>query len=453
MSRVAIIGENSIEYIEKLLEIWNAGDCAVLIDRKTPLGTAHEMIMEAAVHKCYIEEHIFKKCENYLPTNIELSPFKCTTHSATVLKKEIYEKYRDNYSSNEALVIYSSGTTGKSKGIILSHYAISTNANAIIDYMKPNCNDCIYIVKSLTHSSTLIGELLVGLKSNAKLIVAPTIVPPRHIVGNVKEKKATILCLNPMLLSLISEYVIQNKCQFSFLKKIYVSGSILSDKTYERAHYAFKNIPIYNAYGLSEAGPRVAVQRDDCCKNNSVGKPIKGVELILVDKQGSPVKKGSCGIIHINTKSQFLGYISGNEKHKSLYHGWLNSGDVGYIDERDELHIVDRVDDVIVINSHKIYPSDIENQILANLPFNDCAVVPFKNGNRCYIGCLYTTNIEVKDIRRQLMNVLLPYEIPEVFFRSDFMPRTINGKISKNNIQKILQKEVRGRIKDGNYKR
>lgn len=159
MSRVALIGENSVEYVNSLIDIWNNGDCAVLLDWRIPFQTAVEMMREADVSKCYIEEGLLEKSNIQLPDCIEFIEFKKRI-TTTMLPQEVYDKYRNNYKTNEAVVIYSSGTTGKSKGIILSHYAINTNADAIIDYMQPNDNDCIYIAKTLSHSSTLFHKLL-----------------------------------------------------------------------------------------------------------------------------------------------------------------------------------------------------------------------------------------------------------------------------------------------------
>lgn len=76
----------------------------------------------------------------------------------------------------------------------------------------------------------------------------------------------------------------------------------------------------------------MTAQREDCCTSNSVGKPIKGVEVKIVDERGDFLKQGERGIIHINTSSKFEGYIVGEEKNQSLYKRWLNTGDVGFID-------------------------------------------------------------------------------------------------------------------------
>lgn len=439
MSRIALIGENSIAYINALLDIWNNGNCAVLIDWRIPLITATEMMKEAGVSECYIQKSILEKSLEMRSDDIKYITFN-SDNTTGFIPDNIRNKFIVNYSKNEAVIIYSSGTTGKSKGIILSHYAINKNADAIIDYMQPQKTDCMYIVKSLSHSSTLTGELLVALKSEMKLLVSPTIVPPRYIFNNICDHQVSIICVNPTLLNMyVSEYR-QRTYDISSLKKIYVSGSILSDKTYELAHEVFKGIPIYNVYGLSEAGPRVTAQTTECCKGNSVGKPIKFVEIVIVDENGKIVKNGERGIIHINTPCKFSGYVFGKEKNQSLYKSWLNTGDIGFFDNNEELHIIDRLDDVIIIDSHKIYPSEVERKIIDNTPIRECVVVKEEINNNEFIACLYVGDCyDEKIIKEKLKEFLLPYEIPRRFIHCNAIPRTNNGKISKLQIKNIIK--------------
>ena len=443
MSRVALIGENSIGYVDTLVDIWNNGDCAVLLDWRIPSSTAIEMMIEADVHTCFIEKGLFNKIENQIPDSIDFVTYEKQNSSAELLPNCIYEKFHENYGRNEAVVIYSSGTTGKSKGIILSHFAINTNADAIIDYMKPTSEVCIYIAKTLSHSSTLTGELLVALKTRTKLVIAPTIVPPRYVLNNINKFGVTIVCLNPTLLSMLADEYERSQYDISSLRTIYVSGSILNDRIYEKAHTIFSHIPIYNVYGLSEAGPRVTAQRIDCCQRNSAGKPIKDVEIKIVNEQGSIVSDGEYGIIHVKTPSLFDGYVVGQNKHISLYEGWLNTGDVGYIDINGELHIINRFDDVIIIDSHKVYPSEVEKQIVEQSDVKECAVAKVElNGNE-FIGCLYAGEKEIdRDIKEKLKSKLLVYEIPRFFLKCDALPKTKNGKVSTREVQACLQKYI-----------
>lgn len=443
MGRVALIGENSIEYVSTLIDIWNSGNSAVLIDWRIPIQIAIEMMLEAEVYKCYIDKKFFEETLVAATKGIVFVSFERKSFSAEYLPDTIYNKFKPDYSTREAIVLYSSGTTGKSKGIILSHFAINTNADSIIDYMKPTADDCIYIAKNLSHSSTLTGELLVALKTRARLVISPTIVPPRYIISKMNALGVTIVCLNPTLLSMIADELEEKKIDLITLRAIYVSGSILNDKVYCKARKVFANVPTYNAYGLSEAGPRITAQRLECCKSNSVGKPINGVKIALVDEKGNLVETGERGIIHVNTPSIFSGYVCGKAKHRSLYSGWLNTGDIGVFDINRELLIVGRVDDMIIIDAHKIYPSTVEKQVLLLSGVSECAVVDACICDKTFLSCLYTgTLIDETAARKQLEKNLMKYEIPKFFIHNNEIPRNINGKILKTDVKRIVEKRI-----------
>ena len=431
MSRVALIGTNSPEFVDKLIEIWNGGNSAVLIDPQIPSIAAIDLMKGANVKKCYYEKAIFGKnkfLENEISDEIIFEEYEVSIKSAMFLSDEISSKYVENYSTNEAVVVYSSGTTGKSKGIILSHYALNTNADAINDYMHLCNDDTIYIARSLAHLAALTGELLVGLKAHANIVIAPIIVPPRFILNNLIKFSVTVVCLSPTLLSLVAEECSRKHYELPTLRTIYTNGAKVDEKLYIKARNIFTNISIYNSYGLSEAGPRVTSQTENCCMSNSAGKPIKGVQVQIIDEYGNIVENGRRGIIHVDTPSRFSGYISGKER---------NTGDIGYFDENDELHVVDRADDMIIIHSHKIYPSDIERKIIMNTSVFDCVVVKKEFGCDEKLCCLYRGDERIS--ANQLIDYLLPYEIPELYIKIGSYPKTSNGKVSREKIKEMLQ--------------
>ena len=444
MARVALIGTNSIGYIHTLIHIWNNGFCAVLIDYQTPFHAAIQLMQEAEVQKCYLQEDLWSEHISSC-SKIEFVRYPTNSKLTFTLPNFIYDEFRPNYSNNEAVIIYSSGTTGKSKGIILSHFAINTNADAIIDYMNPLAQtDCIYTVRHLSHSSTLTGELLVALKSHTGMVIAASAVPPRIILSSVKEYGVTILCINPALLSLLCDEAKRKLYDVSCLQKVYVSGAILNDAIYEKAKNVLTDISVFNVYGLSETAPRVTAQTSDCCKSNSAGKPIKGVEVIITNESGISVPNGIRGIIQVKTPSLFSGYIVGNAKHSPLCKGWLNTGDIGFWDEFGELHVVGRVDDVIICDAHKIYPADVEKLILTDTSISDCAVSRCTVNGTEVIGCLYVCSRDcTADIIHRLKDRFARYEIPKKFLRTEAIPRNHRGKIDRMAVANILSDDNR----------
>lgn len=439
MSRVALIGDNSVNYVSVLLDIWNNGDCAVLIDWRIPFQKAYEMMLDAKVNICHIENKVFEgiKADDF--PLLQYKVYKNDESTVQELPVALYEKFRNNYSNDEAIIIYSSGTTGESKGVILSHYAISINADSIANYMKLTSSDCLYMVKTISHLSSITGELLLSLKNKYKIIIGPVIVPPRVILRNVQKYHVTTMCINPTLLKLIVNEYERNKYDITSLCGIYVHGAKADDKLRERAKNVYKGCNIYYEYGLTEAGPRVTSQKVKGVNNSSVGRPISGVEIVIVDENGNMAPIEERGIIHVNTPSRYSGYVTGREKHISLYEGWLNTGDVGYLDTDGELHVVDRSDDIIIVNAHKVYPGDIEHVILENEEIIDCAVSRCIYNNSELIGCLYVSNMDLAvDILLKLKMIFMPYEIPKRFIRVSSIPHNERGKVNRIEVEKIL---------------
>lgn len=440
MSRIAIIAENSLEYINKIIDIWNSGNCAVLIDWRVPCNTSINMMEECDVEECFIDENNYYEFTK-VSTSIKFNKLNSSKEKVELLGGDIYSKFKENYGNDEALIIFSSGTTGKAKGIIMSHYAINTNADAISLYMKLGNDDCLGLVKPLCHSSTIVGELLVVLKKHTKAVISKTIVSPRIICQYFKKYGVTIMCVNPGLLSLYTHEYHFNETN---LKKIYVSGSILSNRILNAAKNSFPNIKIYNVYGQTEAGPRVTAQDEQNCNGNSVGKCIKDVEIKIVDEYGKEVDKGNVGIIHVLTKSRFTGYISGKSP-ESLYNGWLNTNDLGYIGKDEQLYVCGRADDLIISSSHKIYPSNIEKIIEENINIEAAIVLGIFNekyGQKivCFYKLKDSYTIDKKSILEFTHKRLPSYEIPQEWIEIKYIPYVINGKIDRKELKNLYDK-------------
>lgn len=432
MSRVALIGDNSIEYVKKIIEIWNNGDCVVLIDWRIPHNKAIQMMKEAKVVKCYIEYRLIERIgEINYSENIEYVMYESFNQKNEFIPQYIYDEYKDNYSKEEAVILYSSGTTGKAKGIILSHYAISKNADLIAKYMELSCDDCMYIVKTLSHSSTLVGELLVGLKEKIRIFISPSICNPRETLKKVNEYGVTHICVNPTLLSVYSTVVSQNDMDFDSLKVIYTSGAIADTLLINKAQSIFPNVKVLNVYGLTEAGPRISAQMPKE-KNvvGSVGKGLTGIGIKIISSDGvilPPMEKGN---IHIKTPCLFSGYVTFNEVRQTLYEGWFNTGDIGFIDKEGNLYITGRSDNMGTIGSHNVYPEEVEKVIMQVEGIKECIVLFLKDniqGNKMY--CYYVADV---DISMQLLDYcienLASYEMPSKFIRLKSIPLTDNGK-------------------------
>lgn len=446
MSRIGIISDNSISYVEALLTIWNNGDSAVLIDWRIPPKRATQLLGLAGVKKCYIEFNHYKAFAKAENIDWVIMPSACK--DTNKLPDSVLNLFNENYNAEEAIVFFSSGTTGFSKGISLSHKAIQLNADAVIDYMKPTIADGIYIAKTLAHSSTLVAELLVGLKSKCEIYLQSTMISPNRTLKNLKETNASILCVNPTLLTIYTMAMKNNYIHLPNLKKIYVSGSILKDSQMAESRKIFNKTRIYNIYGLTEAGPRVCAQTDEnYFIKNTVGKPIKGVSVKIV-KDNKEAACGDKGIVVVKTESCYTTYI--NQTIQSASHpndNSINTGDFGYQDADGNIFIIGRSDDMIIKSSHNIFPDSIENKVLKYPNVDDCIVFGYED--MLYgqiIICFIVSNennVNADSLKDFCRERLAPYEVPDIFMFVNEIPVTSNGKKSRNIAQKIYEEKKR----------
>lgn len=428
--RIGLVGDNSLEFVELLLKIWSDSNCAVIIDWRMPACKIDELLIEAGVESCFIDVINFKE-DIYHKSSIQYIPYKKNSDVVVKLPEEIIEQYHSEYNDDEALILYSSGTTGKNKGIILTYAAINLNADSICDYMKLSSSDSIYILKTLSHSSTIVGELLVALKSGSDIYISSTIVPAKYSLDNINDLGITTFCANPALLSLYSKSEKLKPHTFPMLKTIYTSGSILEKENLQFIQNSMKKVKILNVYGLTEAGPRVTAQTlmDDNI-DGSVGKPINGVKVKIVKK--TDIQNSNYGVVYVKTPSAFKGYISGNYQ-KMDEEGWIDTGDIGYLDESKNLFIVGRYDNMMLIGSHNVYPESLESTIYESGLIDDCIVYSVKNNNLDErIVCKYTASKDVcTELRDYCISTLAPYEVPQTFIKVQKIESTCNGKKSR----------------------
>ena len=122
--RIGMIGHNSIEYIEKLFEIWNSGNSAVLIDYDTPPSVIRQIINEYRIQFCYLEDQLCHLFDN--SPQLDIKQYSIEHKMPCILPQSVRSRFKERYAENEAVVINSSGTTGKCNGISLSHKIIDT---------------------------------------------------------------------------------------------------------------------------------------------------------------------------------------------------------------------------------------------------------------------------------------------------------------------------------------
>lgn len=439
--RMALISENGASFLVGLLGILAAGAIAVPMDPQIPVSNVIERGFQCSIKGLCISgarpEKNFPGRDG-LPVDWLFFSEKNGDWGDETVGGQAVPLAPGGTDQDAALILFSSGTTGTPKGVVLTHRAIVENMAAITGYMNPGPSDLFYIIKTMVHVSTLTGELLTGLGAGAGIIARNPLVPPPVILKRIESMRPTIFFTNPSLLRILLK-VNRESLDLSSLRLVYTSGAVAERELILETRGLFPQAAVLNVYGLTEAGPRVTAQGIPGAKNKpgSVGKAIGNVIVAVRNPEGQTCQTGETGRIYVNSPSLMLGYWNDPEStRQKIMEGWLDTGDLGYLDEDGELFVVGRADEVIIRGSHNIDPYRVENVIRQFPGVANCiafGVPDSLDGHRlvCSIQKEPGCHPEHSKIMAHCRESLAPYECPQVICQWDELPLTPSGKPSR----------------------
>lgn len=331
-----------------------------------------------------------------------------------------------------AIIMCTSGTTGKPKGVMLTEDNILTNVYDICDYFKLNSEDSILIARPLYHCAVLVGEFLTSLFKGTNIRFYSESFNPKILLEIIIKHNITVFCGTPTLLSMLARF--KGKKTDCNLKKICVSGECMSKETGKQIAQAFNNLEIYHVYGLTEACPRVSFlppplfrEYGDC-----VGIPLRSVSLKIISSKGKKANINEIGTLWIKGDNVMSGYYNDPDKTgEVLKEGWLCTGDLALINEKGLLKIKGRSDDLIIKAGMNIYPQEIESALKMDSRVRD--VLAYKTENSklgVQIGLKISGDFTNTNEVKALCNDLLPsFQIPTVIELLDELPKNGSGKI------------------------
>ena len=324
------------------------------------------------------------------------------------------EAYEDT-----AFIMFTSGTTGKPKGVMLTHENIIENIKGIDSYFKVRKTDKILIARPLVHIAVLTGELLYSLYKGMEINFYEEEFNPKRLVKFIEDNKITVFCSTPTMFYHISNYISENHK----LRICALSGERLTENIVKLLSEKFKKVKFYNVYGLTENSPRAAVLTPDkfYAKAGSIGKPLYNTRFKIVD-----------GELYINSNSIMKGYYNNPElTQKKIIDGWLHTGDMAKFDEEGYFYILGRSDEMIIRSGLNIYPQEIEN-VLKNCPgIENCLVYGEEDilfGQRL---CLKVLGKIEKTEKKKFMSKNLPPQLIPTKIEYGDIEMTPSGKVKR----------------------
>lgn len=326
--------------------------------------------------------------------------------------------------SDVALVMCTSGTTGKPKGAMITHDNLITNLTDISKYFGISNADHILIARPLYHCAVLTGEFLISLCKGLRITFFAEGFAPAGILKRAKEQYVTVLCGTPTLLYHLSAMNLRFKEPLA-LKSIAVSGECITSMAAQMIRSAFPGTDIYNVYGLTEASPRISYLSPKEFDSNptSVGIPLSSLQAKIVNNE-----------LLIAGKSVMKGYYNNAEATAHVKRdGWLYTGDIAEMDKQGRIYIKCRKDNMIIRAGMNIYPQEIENALKEDKNISDVLAFGVKNdtfSERIHIRVV--TSLNKEEIYRVCRQKLLSYELPDVIEVVDELPKNASGKVIRN---------------------
>ncbi len=335
-----------------------------------------------------------------------------------------------------AAILYTSGTTGRSKGAMLSHANLASNSAVLKDYWLFSADDVLLHALPIFHTHGLFVATNIMLIAGGALIFMP-----RFDSDAVIEAlpRATAMMGVPTFYTRLLEHPALSKDLVAHMR-LFVSGSApLLAETHQRwtqitAHH------ILERYGMTETNMNTSNPYDGDRIAGTVGFPLPGVELIICDAvTGEPVPQGEIGIIEVRGDSVFQGYWQMPEKtaEELRPNGFFITGDMAVMDERGYVSIVGRSKDLIISGGFNIYPKEIEGALDDVEGVVESAVIGLPHADFGEgVAAVVVSHADADTVRAaitaQTQHCLAKFKQPKVIFVVDELPRNAMGKVQKN---------------------
>ncbi|MBL4587786.1 AMP-binding protein [Candidatus Babeliales bacterium] len=386
------------------------------------------VIVEAA---SMCDETIQKKIFPDSILNVSLEGFD----ESTVLSHDVTGE-------DTAVILYTSGTTGQPKGVVLSAKNIVTNAMqaAARFQLLANEQETFFAVLPLFHAFAQNTCIWLPAITGSPVIVVSKI--DRTAITDGLKLKPTVFLGFPALYGLLC---LMKRAPLDSVK-LFISGADAMPDKIRAAFSLLYGRKILSGYGLTEASPVVAINYlNDDRQTSNVGEPVVGIDIQIRDDSGRVLDKGCIGTLWIKGANIMKGYYKAEQAtSEAIQSGWLCTGDIASLSMAGEIVIHGRNKDLIIHKGFNIYPQEVENVLLKSSLVMRAAVIGHSDDSAGEIPVAYISlkmmkkNVE-KELRQLCAAHLAAYKIPRTFIFKDDLPLSPTGKIDKKKLKNRTQ--------------
>ncbi len=331
------------------------------------------------------------------------------------------------------LLLFTSGSSGPPKGVLLGRDGLAANVDAILRYLPLRPAHRTAIILPLSYSYALVGQALAGLRAGATLLLLGDQRYPTLQLDTMAWLEAQGLSAVPTSLKLLARARLESpQAPAPRLDYLASAGARLDEQTVALARQAFPGARLFNQYGLTEASPRVAALGDDhpAFARGAAGFPLEGIEVWIADEAGARLPAGQSGAVYVRGPSVMLGYLDDPDATARVLSadGALRTGDVGFLDQEGALHVEGRDDGVVKVAGERVGLESIAEALPGVPGVRDAALVALPDealGSRLVA---FLEGDASRETVRAAVRGLRPAQRPGLVFVAA-LPRTARGKI------------------------
>lgn len=332
-------------------------------------------------------------------------------------------------------VMYTSGTTGRPKGVAVRHGNV-----ALLPNTPPRWNGAAWLTATPVFTLAGLGFVYNPMKAGMTVLYLPSFDAGRwlEIVGR---ERPVIAFIVPAMAQLIVHHPSFDSSDLSSLKRLILGSAPLSPPTLARLQAALPGADVLNSYGMTEGGHATFSMDPEGARRHpgAVGRPRPSVEVLVVDDDGNECPVGTVGEVTTRYPDQREYYKDPEATARMWADGWLHTGDLGYLDEEGYLYIVGRKKEMIVRGGLNVYADDVEAALHAHPDVVEAAVVGVPHevlgeDVAAFVVVLPGTALTVDELRRFAADRLADYKVPRRVTFVDELPRNAGGKVVKSRL-------------------
>src|ERR1700710_1102710 len=460
--RAAVLMLNSDRYLELYLGIAWAG--AVIVPTNIRWSRAE---IEDSLHDCRASMLVVDKA--FAEMGVELAravalKLVYADDDAGPAGAENYEgliaashPVPDAMASREELagIFYTGGTTGRSKGVMLSHANIVSNAiHVLSEGLLPEGS--IYLnAAPMFHLANGCGMFasLIGGGSN----VVVRMFNPELVMKTIEQEKVTVTLIVPTMIQMLTDHPLFKTADLTSLQRILYGASPINEALLNRAMAGLPGTAFHQLYGMTELSPMATHLPWDqhtgeaaTTKNRqrACGRAAVGCEVRIVDVDRKPVAAGVVGEVAVRGQNVMMGYWERPEETaRAVIDGWMHTGDGGYMDEDGYVYLVDRVKDMIISGGENVYSMEVENTIALHPAVSQCAVIGIPSEQwgetvHAFVIPKEGAQVNAAEIVAFCKERIAHYKCPRsIDIRTEPFPLSGAGKVLKRELRKLFAED------------